>query len=1394
MGTGRRMALPSTPAKRNIDVERVIQKLNDDYGLGVELPDRTLTPHRHKELAQQDEEYGRWYRIYRGIHFLYHRRDNSLDLALESFFNEAKAASLRWVPKPRADPNTLPSPRVPPKARTAGQQWNLQTILIEVLDSFKPHARSVPALSLARPGADRVVGAGGPATLSRPGYESESSTLPDSPASTASKRSFDGDSDQDFKRMRSREYLHMRDPSPSPTVLTSALDNVPSRRRLGRLPVDWSPERRQQDAVSRSSTDTSGSSRVSSLFSPRNGQQSNPITINGDTGQQRRSPNIVVPRPVLPTPPSSSSFTTARGSAVSNPPAFPQPTQQSCASPSSDVTLGNSPERLTSDRTNSLDSLPMNPQLQSRLQNIWPKFPRWLHDAPLAVAWEITRICLHCNVDLDDNLLQYNPQWATSDIAGIWRSLTQLDVFRGKSFPERPSAEAFAAALTGNFESRGQVVVMTATLEFNEKKTGPLYLLNMKPLSFDQGCRLTRRFGPDRFLEILVSSPTAPAVVKAVKDEGVDQLVRWLTQTPHSLVGRQWQAYYTKDAGYRKQAKDFRLGPDAKPIFMERVHLFAETGHNFSRASLRRGEELPLETSSQRRTEIRVSEMLDWLLQLERNEGQPHLKLFSRIQLGLSKTTPTVTFEPEQIRHHEKDILSPIGKEMNDGIGRMSRSVARKIRDALGLIDIPSAVQGRMGSAKGMWLMDVADSGDEDWIETYPSQRKWKCDYADPYHRTLEVREYSKQLVPAGLNLQFLPVLEDRARDKKKMRQAIADRLMNDLEKQFESQKTALMQPLLFRQWVNENSNNRGERVKHGQVPFLGGLPESQEEVLSFLLNSGFDRRQKYVQDLAWKLQMQRCETLRTKLNIKVGRSAYVLMVVDFWDVLEEGEVHLGFSSNFRDESTGESYTLLADCNVLVARSPAHFPSDVQKVRAVFKSELHALKDVIVFSAKGNIPLADKLSGGDYDGDKAWVCWDPTLVDNFVNADVPEQPDAVLDLYLGKDKTTFGDLVHHTGQTGHQARHAAVYDMVNKSFQFAMQRDFLGICTNYKERLCYHRNNVNDEAALLLSSLVGKLVDASKQGIIFNAANWDQMRREQIGGKMWFDEPAYKCEHWSGPREPRHIIDYLKFSVAKPTIDRQLESLHLVMKASSQSSSISLSTTSSSSFSSENTTEDAAHYWDPDLVVYYENFKSLTTDSRSFRAVLESLQTALGQVELEWRLAMSKPAKASEPTYPEKVRQLYEKWSAIEPRAVGRAGSNRLDAKTAALLEQPYLADRGAAGTSFWALLRASTAFKMFYKRNSKFVWQMAGAQLAFIKAQMSSCSRGSPGGAGKGGRWGEGMPLLITPLMYAGLMPDGRFVKRYIAQLEGDGSQYHDFDASEEDGEGGGLGRDDDE
>lgn len=397
---------------------------------------------------------------------------------------------------------------------------------------------------------------------------------------------------------------------------------------------------------------------------------------------------------------------------------------------------------------------------------------------------------------------------------------------------------------------------------------------------------------------------------------------------------------------------------------------------------------------------------------------------------------PIVVLQHDQIRYHPQDIESPTGEVMNDGAGRISASLMRKVRDALGLQAIPSAIQGRLGSAKGMWVTDVTDLGHEDWIETYPSQRKWKCDASEEAHRILEVRSWSTELVPAGLNIQFLPILEDRALDAEGIRTTFVNNMITESEAEIETLKSALQYPELLRKWIRQSSSAQADfqRLSNRAIPFLGGLPDSQDEVMSFLLDGGFEPMQlKFLQDLVFQRQRQKGEKMKEGLRINIAKSTYAYMLVDFWGVLEPDEVHLCFSRF--DDGDGE-LSDLDGVDVLVARAPAHLPSDIQKVKAVFKPELRHLRDVIIFSAKGDVPLAAMLSGGDYDGDKAWVCWDPEIVNNFENHSLPPQPD--FKEYLEKDETTLDDLRKEHG------KHHCVDAMIKQAFHFNLKKKFLG--------------------------------------------------------------------------------------------------------------------------------------------------------------------------------------------------------------------------------------------------------------------------------------------------------------------------------------------------------------
>jgi RNA-dependent RNA polymerase len=52
---------------------------------------------------------------------------------------------------------------------------------------------------------------------------------------------------------------------------------------------------------------------------------------------------------------------------------------------------------------------------------------------------------------------------------------------------------------------------------------------------------------------------------------------------------------------------------------------------------------------------------------------------------------------------------------------------------------------------------------------------------------------------------------------------------------------------------------------------------------------------------------------------------------------------------------------------------------------AVDRPELYDITDMIVLSTKGSRRPADLLAGGDYDGDKATVIWQPALVEHFTS-------------------------------------------------------------------------------------------------------------------------------------------------------------------------------------------------------------------------------------------------------------------------------------------------------------------------------------------------------------------------------------------------------------------------
>lgn len=241
----------------------------------------------------------------------------------------------------------------------------------------------------------------------------------------------------------------------------------------------------------------------------------------------------------------------------------------------------------------------------------------------------MTRITQHCGVDLNTLELVYNTEWTKQrDLrASLWRH----PALQGKAFPAASSDEAWTAGLRAAVPEQpltspsDQQVVYTASLDFNRKSTA--LQLTLQPLKLEQAHRLGRKFGPDRFIELLIPSPDSSNLPTTFKKDSAffEKLIRWLLDE-QAFCGRSWKAFYTKSGGSRKPVKDLQFGPEPKPIFKDRIYFFAER--------VERGSQIP---------KVRLSSMLNWALDLRQkdNGSQPVQKLFQRIALG---TLPCETF------------------------------------------------------------------------------------------------------------------------------------------------------------------------------------------------------------------------------------------------------------------------------------------------------------------------------------------------------------------------------------------------------------------------------------------------------------------------------------------------------------------------------------------------------------------------------------------------------------------------------------------------------------------------------------------------------------------------------------------------------------------------------
>ena len=271
-------------------------------------------------------------------------------------------------------------------------------------------------------------------------------------------------------------------------------------------------------------------------------------------------------------------------------------------------------------------------------------------------------------------------------------------------------------------------ISLKGKLVFRPTNVGPLFELHLKALRKERSCRFQRAFGGDRFLYLSVPPITASMLPSHLRDQHIhiqSSYQEWLRKEKRFL-GCTWETFLVE----QRKTKPDRVHHENERGGQSVVLFATEVAQRSAPTSFADKENHQLLA----RPMISVEEVFNWFFSTQSNIGQLQCKAYARLELGFSKTLPTLIFLPSQIRE-VLDILADGTAEstyflergrrlretfdpkdpkvMNDGCSRLSVGAARQIAQRLGLVERPPSVfQARIGGWKGIWMVDAQSQSD----------------------------------------------------------------------------------------------------------------------------------------------------------------------------------------------------------------------------------------------------------------------------------------------------------------------------------------------------------------------------------------------------------------------------------------------------------------------------------------------------------------------------------------------------------------------------------------------------------------------------------------------------------------------------------------------------------
>ncbi|KAF2148322.1 hypothetical protein K461DRAFT_324684 [Myriangium duriaei CBS 260.36] len=849
------------------------------------------------------------------------------------------------------------------------------------------------------------------------------------------------------------------------------------------------------------------------------------------------------------------------------------------------------------------------------------------------------------------------------------------------------------------------------------------------PPSVESHSRLERAFDPQRFLTVVFAYPNA----KDLQDLSLrnaeplfKQYFREFLLRPQDILGTTFRVYYVESLGHEDNANRYRL------------RFFATDGPNL--------------------TTIGVETLIDWTLCVRYNLNVDIAKLWARVELSLSRTESTVTFLPFQVRQcprgstvladgtpeatefNDPALALDFSKQpmeeraiMNDGCSRLSVAAAKQICERLNLSrPWPVAFQGRLNGAKGIWTIAAPyDTQDGIWIDVNESQLKVKPREADLDDRTCEPGRWTFELVaystmPSAsyLYLDFLPILEDRGVKREIIIGIIAQQLNMDFDGLMQSLKSSSD----LRTWMATSFASKETRDRENGIAWVAGLPKEDHEKAVLLLDNGFSALSNRTLAAYMSKQVGRwAQDMLERLRIRSDKAVMPFGIADPRECLQPGEVCLNFS-----ELTGDGKASLQG-EVLVARLPALRRSDIQKVRAVFRPDLSDLKDVVIFPCKGQIPLAAKLQGGDYDGDKFWVCWDDRLVAPFKNAPIPPNIYSMEHYGIEKNTETVGELLGLTKDTAME-QPLRLDLMVKRAVESAFEDDMLGRVTNAHRRLAYKLNKLDHSDVEHLANVHDLIIDSKKNGLRWTEANFRELMErmnQPIKLPMAIYERALKdgLKTFGDPDHPLEgtdfILDEIALNHALPIVQECVWKVERELQLKSKL-----------------LPEPPNEGLDDTLLAAYHSLTRKAEQNVTAKRNLDHLKRSTQELIAHWNsyfVALPDGEKSWNKVYSKAINDCYCRYNAILPVSVvtqafagDKYARNDSRSEHEKCMIDEWMEKVTPHDFSKWELYRASVLYERRMSRppdrhgvKSKFPFLMAGGELCHLKRTSTPGSRG---------------------------------------------------------------------